>query len=313
MSKYFRIIILLACLIGATFEVILQITFPSQIHKEVVPTTIPEEQPRVESDNNIYDFSTDNFGMNYPPNIDNFDQDYDYEPVAQAKGTVRIPILTYHHIAPLPSSASARDYYVSPDMLEQQLFYLKIKNYKTLTPNEFYDQLATGQNPAQKSVMLTFDDGNLDNYENAFPLLKKYGFVGVFYISANRLSISSSRLKEMADAGMIIDSHGRTHIDLTKETDTGVLYSEIVGSKSKLEGITGKTVNSFSYPGCAYNGQDLADVRSAGYLLAVSCGKSIDHKISGRLALSRMHIYNDMENFKKRLSGIFEYPSGYSN
>jgi hypothetical protein len=54
--------------------------------------------------------------------------------------------------------------------------------------------------------------------------------------------------------------------------------------------------------------QALGYVGSAGYKLGFSCGKSIDHRFSKRLTLSRLHAFNDMESFKKALSGILEAP-----
>jgi len=242
----------------------------------------------------------------------NFGIDYDVPPEPQAANTVRIPVLTYHHIDTLPNSNS-RDYYVSPKMFDEQMKYLSDKNYRSLTPKEFYDQLKTGKNPTHKSVMITFDDGNVDNYKNAYPILLKYGFVGVFYVPSNKRGMTNSQLQEMANHGMIIDPHGKTHMMLSKVTDSGTLYQELVASKINLQNVTGQISNSFCYPGCEYNGYVTSMLASNGYLLAFSCGKSIDHKLGSRLVLSRMHVYNDMQDFKSILSGKWYYPGGYSS
>lgn len=241
-------------------------------------------------------------------NNNNFSIDYDIPLTKQGANTVRIPVLTYHHVGPVPNKAGVRDYFVSPEIFEQQLQYLQQKNYAVLTPSEFYKQLASGQNPTQKSVMLTFDDGNYDNYQYAFPLLKKYGFPGVFYVPSNKGGIDRTKLKEMSDAGMIIDPHGKTHLLLSKVTDSKLLYDEIVNSKLIIQNITGKTSDSFCYPGCEYNGSVVSTIRNNGYLVAFSCGKSIDHKIGNRFVLSRMHVYDDISHFKNILSGVSYYP-----
>lgn len=240
--------------------------------------------------------------------IENFNLDYDIPPEAQNSGTVRIPVLTYHHLAPLPSNPKTRDYFVSPEMFEQQLAYLNEKNYKTLTPQEFYDQLASGVNPTQKSVLLTFDDGNYNNYSNAYPLLLKYGLKATFFVPAGRKGISNSQLREMSDNGMSIEPHGKTHMLLKGVTAQGVLNNEIGSAKTIIESITGKKVTAFCYPGCEYNGAVTKTLGANGYLTAFSCGKSIDHTMRIRYVLSRMHVYNDMENFKSILSGKWYYP-----
>jgi peptidoglycan/xylan/chitin deacetylase (PgdA/CDA1 family) len=243
-----------------------------------------------------------------PKNDNNFTIDYDYPPVPQAKGTVRVPILTFHNIDYLPEANSGKPYYVTADNFEQMLQYLQVKNYRTVNSQEFYDLVRTGQNPTQKTVMLTFDDGNLNNYTTAFPLLKKYGYIGVFYINTSKLRISSARLKEMSDAGMDIESHTASHLDLAKVTDQAQLNTEIIGSRSVLRSIVKKDVVSVSYPGCTFNSQVVTTAVNAGYKFGVSCGKYIDHNPKALFGLHRMHIYNDVENFKKRLSGMWVSP-----
>lgn len=241
--------------------------------------------------------------------VANFNSDYDVTPKPQAAGTVRIPVLTYHQVAALPNNARTRDYYVSPQMFDQQMAYLSDKNYKTLTPKEFYDILASGKNPEQKSVLLTFDDGNYNNYQNAFPILVKYKMTGTFYVPSHRSGIKTNQLKEMANAGMVIDPHGKTHMMLRNVTDSDNLYQELVVSKYALQGITGHTVYSFCYPGCEFNGTVTSTLAANGYLLGFSCGRSVDHKLGGRFGLSRIHVYEDMNHFKSILSGVVYYPT----
>lgn len=241
--------------------------------------------------------------------INNFDTDYDVTPVSQKPGTVRIPVLTYHQIDDLAGKPKTRDYYVSPKLLDEQMKYLSEKGYKTLTPKEFYDILQTGKNPKQKSVMLTFDDGNYNNYSNAFPILEKYGFTGVFYVPSSRRGINNAQLQEMVRGGMVIDPHGKTHMLLSKISETGVLYDELVTSKQSIENVTGQKSNSFCYPGCEYNSAVTSILNSNNYLIAFTCGASIDHKLGNRFTLSRNHVYNDMQHFKSILSGVHYYPT----
>jgi peptidoglycan/xylan/chitin deacetylase (PgdA/CDA1 family) len=243
-------------------------------------------------------------------NNNNFNEPYDMPIVAQSPGTVRIPVLMYHQITPSPTTTAVRRLYVAPQYFEQQLAYLAAKNYRSLTPQEFYDILATGQNPPQKSVMLTFDDSVGNHYTEAFPLLKKYGFVGVFYVVSHRSGITAAQMKEMSDAGMIIDSHSETHRDLTKIDDAS-LWEEIAGSKAAIEGATGKQVMSMCYPGCVVDDRGIGMVASSGYILGFSCGSSIDHVLRNRFVLSRIHVYEEMDNFQKIFSGIWEIPASY--
>jgi len=248
-----------------------------------------------------------------PPvlNDNNFNEAYDYAPVPQAKGTVRVPVFTYHHIAPFPSKG-IKDYHVTPEMFERQLEYLKQKNYKTLTMEEFWQLLKSGKNPTQKSVLITFDDGPKDNYIYAFPILKKYDFVATFFIPSSQSGITARQLREMHEAGMSIESHSKTHKDMVKLTgDDATLTAEVVSSRYALKSMSGDMVIAFAYPGCVGNSSTFKKVAAAGYSLAFTCGKSIDHRYSGRYVIQRTHIYSNFENFKQKLSGICNYTAVY--
>ena len=177
-------------------------------------------------------------------------------------------------------------------------------NYsQSITPQELYNLLKSGKNPSQKSVMITFDDSTKGQYINAYPLLKKYGFTAVYFVPSKKSSITYAQLREMGKNGMIIGSHSATHIDLVKEDDEQRLYSEIVESRYSLQSGTGQDVIFISYPGCVADSQVYPYVIQAGYLLGGSCGKSIDHYFSNRLSLSRVHVFNSLDNLKDILSG----------
>jgi peptidoglycan/xylan/chitin deacetylase (PgdA/CDA1 family) len=141
--------------------------------------------------------------------------------------------------------------------------------------------------------------------------LEKYGFTGVFFVPSSKRGLNNTQLKDMVAHGMVIDPHGKTHMLLSKVTDPAVIFDETVNAKHSLTTVTGQSSNTFCYPGCEYNGAVISTLSSNGYLMAFSCGESIDHKFSQRFALSRMHVYNDMNDFKSILSGIFYYPVGY--
>ncbi len=236
----------------------------------------------------------------------NFDEPYDVTPTTQARGTVRIPIFMYHRIEPVPEGQSRfkSGLYVDPLDFEKQMAYLVKKNYKTVNSLEYYNLLKAGKNPTQKTTMITFDDGSLGQYTTAYPILKKYGLTGVFYIISQKSGINGTQAREMANNGMDIGSHSARHPDLTKVTDDATLSSEIISSKYALQSATGKTVYAFCYPGCGWNSQTLSYVSSAGYLLGMSCGASVDNYPGHNLVLSRVHAFGDMQSFKNLLSGV---------
>jgi peptidoglycan/xylan/chitin deacetylase (PgdA/CDA1 family) len=232
----------------------------------------------------------------------NFDEAYDYPRSAFVRGRIRLPILMYHHIDTTSSTNKfVAGLYVSPLEFEKQVAYLTKKNYKTVNIPEFNTILSSGKNPEQKTVMITFDDGLKSHYTQAYPILKKYGQTGVFFVISNRSYIAHQQLKEMANNGMGIESHSKTHPDLTK-VSTEELSAEIVGSKSVLESITGKRVTGIAYPGCVADDRAFPIVQGSRYVAGFSCGRSIDISTSSKFMIPRVHIDNGLDGFIKILS-----------
>ena len=240
-------------------------------------------------------------------NNENFSIEYDITPSSQPPSTVRIPVLMYHHInyAPENSSDFKKGLYVTPEIFEEQIAYLTRKNYRSISTGEFFSILNSGNNPTQKTIVLSFDDSLPTHYSKAFPILKKYGHIGVFFVPSIVGLLSQEQLIEMSKMGMDIQSHSATHPILAKVSNKMILEKEIVNSKNTLEQLTGKPVNAFAYPGCVGNSIVFHTVLNSGYDVGFSCGRSIDHTLEERAILSRPQVYNEMEQFKRILSGTY--------
>jgi len=102
-----------------------------------------------------------------------------------------VTILMYHYIRDYTDSSDpiGVNLSVSPNTFDQQMKWLKDHNYQSFGINEL-DKIAQAD-PNVKPVIITFDDGYQDAYQNAFPILKKYGFKGVFYIIAGSVGDSA--------------------------------------------------------------------------------------------------------------------------
>ncbi|MBQ9658175.1 MAG: polysaccharide deacetylase family protein [Clostridia bacterium] len=97
----------------------------------------------------------------------------------------RIAVLCYHNIATTEEKQNfldEQDWTITVENFEEQLKYLQKNNYKTLTMQEFYKWKQGEINLPYKSVLITFDDGFLSNYQYAFPLLKKYNMNATVFI-----------------------------------------------------------------------------------------------------------------------------------
>ena len=212
----------------------------------------------------------------------------------------------YHYVGGLPADADAYrvDLTVSPAKFEAQLAYLQAAGYTSITLEELVQHLAVGAPLPPKPVVLTFDDGYVDNFIYAFPLLRQYGFAGTFFVvtqflnegRANYMSWEQARL--MQENGMDIQAHGVSHEDLRGQPLAFVEH-EVTESRREIETHLHKPVQLFAYPYGHYDSRVIAALRSAGYLAAVTTEAGVDHSSKALLELRRVRVHgsHDLDRF----------------
>jgi len=165
---------------------------------------------------------------------------------------------------PEEREAGADLYDVTTVNFQSQMQCLKDNGYVIET---FADNAQAPQATA-KNVILTFDDGEMNNYDHALPVLKKYNFPAYFFIIAKRIGRSRymgwEELKEMHEAGMSIGSHGFSHEILTGLLDTQI-EEEMRASKKYLERNLDIEVDSLSIPRGFCNDKIIQMAYDAGY------------------------------------------------
>ena len=159
-------------------------------------------------------------------------------------------ILLYHLIAD-ETYGDYPDLFVKEADFEAQLQEIQKRGYQTYFADELH-KIGAG-----KAVVITFDDGYLDNYTTAFPLLQKYGMKATVFLSSDLIGteghLTEAQIKEMQESGVFhFGSHTETHIKLG-DAMTDVIETELSESKEAIEAITGTPVLSLAYPHGSYN------------------------------------------------------------
>jgi peptidoglycan/xylan/chitin deacetylase (PgdA/CDA1 family) len=175
-----------------------------------------------------------------------------------------IPILLYHRVGP-----EIDDYTVSPARFESDMKMLSTKGYTCLSLQQIKQHLQDLSTPLPDNpIILTLDDGYLDNYTNVFPILQQYAMKASFYIITGMVGeadrLTASQIREMAAAGMNFGSHTVTHRFLANLAPTEI-KTELTKSKFDLEQLLGISVDFIAYPGGSYNTDTLKIAREAGY------------------------------------------------
>jgi peptidoglycan/xylan/chitin deacetylase (PgdA/CDA1 family) len=183
-----------------------------------------------------------------------------------------IPILMYHKVPDFPIETKHR-IFVTKKKFEMHLKFFKFRRLTSITFKDYY-AFSNGELPIKefpkKPFILTFDDGYKDNYENALPLMQKYGFKGVLFLLGN-FSVTGNfwdkgedietgkimpleQKKAFVDSGWEIGAHTLSHPDLN-QLSLEKAFIEMMVSKRYIEKKLDTNVYSFAYPYGKYNDQ----------------------------------------------------------
>lgn len=215
-----------------------------------------------------------------------------------------IPVLMYHSIA----IEKGNELRVPPEKFAEQMKYLHDNGYNTLSLDELNDFLMSNKQVPEKSIVITFDDGYQDNYTNAFPILKQYGFKATIFeitsdIDKNSAYVTSAEIKEMQQSGVNVESHTVSHDPLAKES-ADRQKTELAESKKTLEQVEGRTINYIAYPDGSYNQNTIKLLEQTGYKMAFISDGRWALKKDAPYTLHRVYIYAsaDINIFKDRIS-----------
>jgi peptidoglycan/xylan/chitin deacetylase (PgdA/CDA1 family) len=185
-----------------------------------------------------------------------------------------VPVLFYHHVLCPPADATFPSLYTCPEQFAAQLTYLRDHGWRTLTIDQVADLLADRQCPDPKAVVVSFDDGTVDQYDNAAPILESLGMRGTFFVTTGREAgalrpgkIPWDGLRDLIARGHAIGNHSKTHAN-EKKLDAAGLYDQIEVSEGIFEQQLGFRPRTFAYPYGRYNDAVIAQVAASGFELA---------------------------------------------
>lgn len=173
----------------------------------------------------------------------------------------KIPILEYHVVRENIPDDGTGYLYVTPENFEDQISILKSNGYNFITFDDLEQIDNNKMEMPDKPIIITFDDGYLNNYVNAYPILKKLDAKATFFVSTanivnesleydeNKLKFMSwEQLLEMENSGVIdIQSHGDSHINLAESTPYDITQNVDTSYELICKNIN-KTPIAFSVP-----------------------------------------------------------------
>lgn len=223
------------------------------------------------------------------------------------RANYEVPVLMYHHVEPGVSGSSL---HVSPATFTRQMEFLKIHGYHVVPLEEIIRKTKSGERIPFKTVAITFDDGYLDNFKYAFPVLKKMDFPATIFMITRDIGqkgfLSEEDLRILDESGIAIGSHTVNHAFLPDLRDKNELFYEADESKKTLEAILGHPVALFSYPAGGVTEESKAMIEALGYSGAVTT--NYDAADGDAYAIRRVKISEgkgSLFNFWLKVSGLY--------
>ncbi len=202
----------------------------------------------------------------------------------------QVIVLGYHRVMDQAHGASD----ISKADFEAQMQQLKDQGITVIPLHDLLAWKRGEKDIPARSAVITMDDGWKSQYENAWPILQKYGYPFTLFVYTDYVkggpksggqSLTWEQIAEMRDAGADIGGHTISHKDLrgkkgaapTPDYDAW-LWNELNGSKQIIEQRLGVKVEALALPFGFYNAHVQEVAKKAGYDAVFTVyGQKINH------------------------------------
>ena len=240
------------------------------------------------------------------------------------KKKYEVPVVMYHRVINNSENEGIYGTYIYENIFRQHMQYLKDNNFDVIT---FEDLNKIGwRNRFQRNkkyIMITFDDGYVDNYNLAFPILKEFGFKATIFLMGestyNEWDVNAGgekkfelmdkfMIKEMQDYGIEFGAHTFNHPKLNKLSEEEIRH-QIVDVKKPLEEKIEKEIITFAYPYGILNDYAKKMAREAGYTFTVSTDSGSVCLSDDLYQIRRIAIFpnTNLFSFKRKVAGNYNF------
>ncbi|MBC7371153.1 MAG: polysaccharide deacetylase family protein [Bdellovibrionaceae bacterium] len=219
-----------------------------------------------------------------------------------------IPVLMYHK-TPDEDLNSPHRIFVTKNNFRKHLKFFKAHGFTTVHFADL-EEFRSGRRDfaefPKKPLVLTFDDGYVDNLTNAAPLLKEFRFKAVIYLLADHgLTMNSwdhdgkeplqplmneAQKRELLKFNYEFGSHGFSHRKITEMNDAEA-WEELTASKTKLENDFGVPVTTYAYTYGVTSPKAAELAELAGYNFGLNTDSGGLHIEEDPFAIFRINIF----------------------
>jgi peptidoglycan/xylan/chitin deacetylase (PgdA/CDA1 family) len=184
-----------------------------------------------------------------------------------------LPVLMYHSISDTPENPLC----VPVHRFRLQMKYLHEHEFHTISLAQLEGYLLKDESLPSKPILITFDDGNMDNAKTAFPIMQENGFTATLFVIGEVINkdgmVSGKDLQTLSTEGWDIGNHTYTHAHLP-EISPDQQIEELTKTNAVLRKVLGdRPIKYFSYPIGAYDEKAVNALKQSGFTLAFTTDK----------------------------------------
>jgi len=232
-------------------------------------------------------------------------------------------VLTYHRI----NDKIANDnLVVHPKKFSKQMFFLSFyrRQFRVIGIEEMMEYLSSERTidsgETGTKILITFDDGYRDNYLYAWPILKRYRFPAVIFLTAKYIGseykkerfkslpwrrdyLNREEIREMVKGGISFGAHTMTHPHLL-QIPLEEVEKEIKESKTVVSELTSKPTEAFCYPYGEYNTSIVELVKKSGFKCAFSVTPGVNYPGEDVFQIKRIDVlgHDNFSSFKYKIT-----------
>ncbi|WP_144211564.1 polysaccharide deacetylase family protein [Shewanella donghaensis] len=226
-----------------------------------------------------------------------------------------VVILQYHHVSETtPASTS-----VTPAQFEQQMQYLAENEFTIIPLTEAVNAIKNNTPLADKSIVITFDDGYDSIATAAAPILKKYDFSYTLFVSVEPIEkgysgmMSWDDINQLAQNGATIANHSWAHEHLNRQLEGESkqqwlerIETNLLDTEAEIKKHTGQSVKMLAYPYGEYNA-DVEGILKKHNFIGLGQQSGAAGHYSTLTALPRFPVagpYADLDSLKVKFTSL---------
>lgn len=209
-----------------------------------------------------------------------------------------VPVFMYHHIEPMAQADEEGHGSLTVDngWFDQQMAYMVSHGYNFISLSTLVHAIINHQSLPPKTVVLSDDDGYVDVYQYAFPIIQKYHIIINLFIPAGLIDNSDymnwNQLKQMQSSGLVyIYNHTWSHYPLGQGDATKILF-EIKTSQQEFHSYLGITPTIMAYPYGSFSPLAIQILQSQGFIAAFTTMPGVEQCSANLMVEPRFRIGN---------------------